>query len=231
VVLRLDSGGGSAVASETIRRAVAQVHAAGKPVVVSMGNAAASGGYWIAAGADRIVAQPATLTGSIGVVAGKPVLEEAWRKLGIGWAEVGAEAGIWSVNRPYSPEARARVDALVDWLYERFVEVVADGRDLPPDRVREIAKGRVWAGAAAADLGLVDELGGLDVALAAARRLLKLAPDAQLAIEVRPDEDNAFSLLVRALRPLAAGLGPLSRFLDLSRTGTGTALSLPVAVR
>ena len=104
VLLRLDSGGGSAVASETIRRAVLEVRAAGKPVIVSMGNAAASGGYWIAMGADRIVAQPATLTGSIGVIAGKPVLEEAWRKLGVNWAEIsrGANAGLWSINRPFS---------------------------------------------------------------------------------------------------------------------------------
>ena len=102
VVLRLDSGGGSAVASETIRRALLQARAAGKPVIVSMSNTAASGGYWIAMGADRIVAQPATLTGSIGVIAGKPVLEEAWRKLGVNWAEItrGASAGMWSINQP-----------------------------------------------------------------------------------------------------------------------------------
>ena len=142
VVLRLDSGGGSAVASETIRRALLQARAAGKPVIVSMSNTAASGGYWIATGADRIVAQPATLTGSIGVIAGKPVLEEAWRKLGVNWAEItrGTSAGLWSINQPYSDEARARVDALVGWLYDRFTRLVSNARHMPPG-----ARGRTGA--------------------------------------------------------------------------------------
>ena len=231
VVLRIDSGGGSAVASETIRRAVQRVRIENKPVIVSMGNTAASGGYWIAVSADRIVAQPGTLTGSIGVVAGKPVLEEAWRKLGVNWAEIGrgSNADIWSINEPYSAEARARVDAVVGWLYDRFTRLVSDSRLMPQQRVRELAKGRVWAGETAAGLGLVDELGGLDVALAAARRSLRLPPDAPVAVEVRPQEDNPAFRLLRLLRPLAArlelALGIL-RGLD-----PGTAVSLPITVR
>jgi protease IV len=230
-VLRIDSGGGSAVASETIREALQDVRAHGKPVVVSMSNTAASGGYWIAMAADRIVAQPGTLTGSIGVVAGKPVLAEAWRKLGVNWAEItrGANAGIWTVNEPYSAEARARVDALVGWLYDRFTRLVSDARLMPQQRVQELAKGRVWAGAAAAQLGLVDELGGLDESLAAVRRVLKLPADTQLSVEPRPLDHNPAHQLLRLLRPLA---GSIELALGLGHgLGAGTAMSLPVEVR
>lgn len=214
VLLRLDSGGGSAVASETIRRALLEVRAAGKPVIVSMGNTAASGAYWLAMGADWIVAQPATITGSIGVIAGKPVLEEAWRKLGVNWAEIsrGANAGEWSINRPFSDAARARVDALVGWLYDRFTTLVAEARDLPQERVRQIARGRVWAGEMAVRLGLVDELGGVDEALAAIRRSLNLPPDATLAIATRPVERNPLRAFLRSLSPLAAQLRTLLSF-------------------
>ena len=231
VLLRIDSAGGSAVASETIRRAVHEVRAAGKPVVVSMSNTAASGGYWIAAGADRIVAQPATLTGSIGVIAGKPVLEEAWRKLGVNWAEVtrGANADIWSINQPYSAAAQARVDALVGWLYDQFTELVSDARGMPPERVRELARGRVWAGETAAGLGLVDELGGLDVALTAVRRSLQLPPDAALDVVVRPVEDNPLRLFLNSLRPIGARLAAILAFLEQPRAGT--AVSSPVTLR
>ena len=231
LVLRIDSGGGSAVASETIRRAVLEVRSAGKPVIVSMGNTAASGGYWLAAGADRIVAQPATLTGSIGVIAGKPVLEEAWRKLGVNWAEVtrGANADIWSINKPYSAEAQARVDALVAWLYDRFTKLVSDARDLPPDRVRELARGRVWAGESAAGLGLVDEIGGFDVALTAVRRSLQLPPDAPLEVTVRPVDDNPLRMFLRSLRPIGVRLAALLGLLDAPYAAT--AVSLPVTVR
>ena len=196
-----------------------------------MSNTAASGGYWIAAGADRIVAQPATLTGSIGVIAGKPVLEEAWRKLGVNWAEVtrGANADIWSLNRPYSPEAQARVDALVGWLYDRFTQLVAQARDLPPERVRELARGRVWAGETAASLGLVDEIGGFDVALAAVRRSLQLPPDASLAVVIRPEENNPLRSFLHSLSPIGARLAAILG--SFGTTYPGTVVSLPVTVR
>jgi protease IV len=189
VLLRLDTGGGSAVASETVARQVRRAVAAGKPVVVSMGNAAASGGYWIAAEASRIVAQPATLTGSIGVVAGKPVLAGLWERLGVGWAQVGAadgNAGMWSVNRPFPPEARARVSALVDAVYADFKDHVARGRKLDRARVDEIAQGRVWTGEEAVALGLADRLGGLHEAQAAVREALGLPADAPLALAPFP---------------------------------------------
>jgi protease-4 len=233
VVLRLDTGGGSAVASETIARAVRRVRGAGKPMIVSMSNAAASGGYWIAMDAHRIVAQPGTLTGSIGVVAGKLTLEEAWDKLGVRWAEIarGANAGLWSVNLPYSEEGRARVDSIVGSLYESFTDGVARGRNLPPERVREIAKGRVWAGETALGLGLVDELGGLHAALAAVRRELELPADAELRVELLPDDGGPLRALWRSLRPSAAGLELALGSLQRLRTALSTAVSLPLTLR
>jgi len=225
VLLRLDTGGGSAVASESIRRALLELRAAGKPVIVSMGNAAASGGYWIAMGAQGIVAQPATLTGSIGVIGGKPVLEETWRKLGVNWATItrGAHAADWSINRPFSDSARARVDALIGWLYDRFTSLVAEARDLPKERVEEIARGRVWSGADAARIGLVDETGGLDVALKAVRHSLKLPDDAPLAIVIRPIETNPVRAFLRSLSPFAAQLRTL---LTLAQAPTALAPAL-----
>jgi protease-4 len=206
------------------------VQASGKPVIVSMSSTAASGAYWIASAADHIVAQPGTLTGSIGVVAGKPVLAEAWRKLGLTWAELvrGDHADIWSVNKPYSPEASARVDDLVGWLYDRFTDLVAEGRKLSPERAREIAKGRVWAGATALELGLVDELGGLDEALAAVRLSLQLAPEAPLDIQIRPEEEFPAQRLLNLLR---SGVGSLSALLGAGWPPMGTAVSLPVTIR
>ena len=222
VLLRLDTGGGSAVASESIRHALLKLRSAGKPVVVSMGNSAASGGYWIAMGADRVVAEPATLTGSIGVIGGKPVLEEAWRKLGVNWATItrGAHAADWSINRPFSDSARARVDALIGWLYGRFTSLVAEARDLPQERVDQIARGRVWSGEDAARLGLVDETGGLDAALNAVRRLLELPADAPLAIAIRPVESNPLRAFLRSLSPFAAQVAAL---LGLPQAGTALA--------
>lgn len=234
VVLRIDTGGGSAVASETVARAVQRVQAAGKPVIVSMGNATASGGYWIAMGADHIVAQPGTITGSIGVIAGKPILSGAWGKLGVNWAGIGrgAHADMWSVNQPYSPEARARVEAILDAIYGSFKAGVARGRSLPPERVDEIAKGRVWIGAEAKGLGLVDELGGLAEALAAARRELGLPEGAALAIELLPRPKNPLQQALRWLGPEAGALlQALAAARQLVAAATGTVALPPVSVR
>lgn len=231
VVLRIDSGGGSAVASETIARGVRRLRDEGKPVIVSMSNAAASGGYWIAMDATRIVAQPATLTGSIGVVAGKPNLKGAWDRLGVSWAEIprGAQAGIWSFNQPYSEAGRARVEAIVTALYDSFTAGVARGRDLPPEHVAQIARGRVWAGEDALEIGLVDELGGLDAAFAAVRRSLELPAQAPLEVELLPEDENPIRSLWRRLDLTAAGLDALTSL--LRNLAAGTAASLPVTVR
>jgi protease-4 len=198
VVLRLDTGGGSAVASETVAREIVRLREAGKPVVVSMSNAAASGGYWIAMGASHIVAQPTTLTGSIGVIAGKPVLARAWEMLGVSWETVerGRNVGFLSVHRPFDDLARSRLEASLDALYRRFKDGVARGRDLPLEDVEALAQGRVWLGAQALELGLVDELGGLVEARSAAARLLDLGPTAIVELRRYPPQPSTLERLL-----------------------------------
>ena len=167
ILFRIDSGGGSAVASETIAREIRRAIEQNKPVIVSMGNVAASGGYWIAMDATKIVADPGTLTGSIGVLAGKPVLSELWQKLGVNWGAVGrgANASMWSTNNDYSNLGRERLEAFLDKTYDAFTTGVARGRGLTKEEVHELAEGRVWTGAQAQELGLVDEIGGFAKAL------------------------------------------------------------------
>ncbi|MBP2703356.1 signal peptide peptidase SppA [Microbispora sp. RL4-1S] len=172
IVFRVDSPGGSYVASDAIWREVVLARRAGKPVVVSMGDLAASGGYFVAMAADAIVAQPGTLTGSIGVFGGKPVVGELLGKLGVVTESVseGANAGMFSPARAFSAEEWERVNAWLDRVYDDFVGKVADGRGLSRERAHELARGRVWTGADAAEAGLVDELGGLEDALVLARK-------------------------------------------------------------
>ncbi len=212
VVLRLDTGGGSAVASETVGREVERLREAGKPIIVSMGNAAASGGYWIAMGASHIVAEPMTLTGSIGVIAGKPVLEGLWEQLGVHWAMLqrGRNADYLSMNRPLDALARERLEQEVDALYERFKTGVAEGRGLSMDEVEALAQGRVWLGGEALGLGLVDELGGILEARAAAARLLQLPAGSIPHLQRYPEPPSTLEL-VRELfdQPSLPGLASL----------------------
>lgn len=179
VVFRVDSPGGSYVASDTVWREVVLTRKV-KPVIVSMGDMAASGGYFVAMAADVIMAQPGTLTGSIGVYGGKPVLSEMLSKIGINSEMVseGANAGMFSTSRGFSPEQWERVNAWLDRIYDDFVNKVAKSRDLSRERTHELARGRVWTGADAQARGLVDELGGLEDALALARKRAGLAEDA-----------------------------------------------------
>ncbi len=188
IVFRVDSPGGSAVASEVVRREVVRVVEAGKPVVVSMGDVAASGGYWISSPATRIVAQPGTITGSIGVVAGKLAAGEAWSRVGIDWGELheGRNATFSVALRPYSDTERARLEATLDSIYDQFKQRVADGRSMSRAEVEELAKGRVWTGAQAAGRGLVDELGGVHRAVELARELAELPADAPVKLKVFP---------------------------------------------
>lgn len=176
VVFRLDTPGGSPEAAETIRRAVLSMQKKGRPVVVSMGGTAASGGYWVAAAADRIVADPATLTGSIGVFGGKMDLSGLWDKIGLSWDSVaeGKNARMWSSNRPFTPEETEKFESLLDGIYKSFIARVAEGRHMTPEKVEAVAEGRVWTGAQAKERGLVDELGGLARAVELARSLAKL---------------------------------------------------------
>jgi protease IV len=182
VLLRVNSPGGSAVASDTIWREVVRTRAAGKPVVVSMSDVAASGGYYISMAADVIVAQPGTLTGSIGVITGKPVFEEAFGRIGITTdsVSVGRGATMFAPTHPFSEDEWQRVNHWLDAIYRDFTEKVASGRRMTVEQVHEIARGRVWTGADAARNGLVDELGGMSAAAGIARRRAGLPADAPL---------------------------------------------------
>jgi len=172
VVLRVDSPGGSALASEVIRQGIKRLQNSGKPVVVSMGSMAASGGYWISAGADEIVAQATTLTGSIGVFGVIPNLTRALEKLGVHTDGVGTTkiAGSMRLDRPLSDEAAALIQMNVDHTYQRFINLVAKGRHMDVAAVSKIAEGHVWSGVDAKRLGLVDVLGDLPDALVIAAK-------------------------------------------------------------
>ncbi len=184
VLLKVDSPGGSAVASEVIWREVTRVQEAGKPVIVSMGSVAASGGYYVSASADVIVALPATLTGSIGVFSGKLVATEALDRIGVGTDTVqrGAHALMYSGRRGFSDSERERLAATVDAIYDDFVGKVAAGRRRPFEEIEPLARGRVWTGRDAYERGLVDELGGLRDALRIARERGGLPDDAPVVL-------------------------------------------------
>ena len=202
IVFRIDSPGGSATASETIWRNVEEARRSGKPVIVSMGDVAASGGYYVAAPADKIVAEPATLTGSIGVLAGKIVLGGLMEKLGIAFAsaERGANSSMFSATAGFSPQARERLNHELDDTYAGFKNHVAAGRHLSADAVEAVAKGRVWSGEDAKARGLVDALGGYETALTLAREAAKLPDDAPLNVVVYPRERGLFAALAARLR-------------------------------
>ena len=173
VVLRVNSPGGSVFASDLIRRKLAEVREKEIPVVVSMGTVAASGGYWIAAEADEIWALPTTLTGSIGAFSAFPTIEGIVEYIGVSVDGVGTSplAGAASFNRGLSPEMASIVQALSYGAYDDFIELVANGRGMTDAEVRKIAEGIVWTGADAAEIGLVDQLGGLQAAVASAAAL------------------------------------------------------------
>lgn len=176
ILLYVDSPGGSALASDVICRAVARCR---KPVVAVMGEVAASGGYYVLAQADHVVADPYTLTGSIGVVVGKPVLSGLHDKQGLNPESVGRDLALFaSPHRGFSAAERTWAETMMAQVYDRFVERVATGRSMSHEQVDEIGRGRIWSGRDALDRGLVDELGDLHAGLAAARRLAALPADA-----------------------------------------------------
>ncbi|MBF0394623.1 MAG: S49 family peptidase [Alphaproteobacteria bacterium] len=223
ILFRVDSPGGSYVASDAIYDAVREARAAGKPVVVSMGNMAASGGYFVSMPASLIFAEPGTVTGSIGVFAGKVALAEFWPKLGIHWdsLERGANSSIWSLNEPFSESAWARLNLILDRIYADFTGKVGQTRNLTPEKLDEVARGRVWSGADAHRLGLVDRLGGLGDGLAAAKELAGLPPGREVAVTVFPKPKRPIVLLFEALEAggvTAHGLGVLAT--RLNRLGT-----------
>ncbi|CCG42632.1 signal peptide peptidase SppA [Magnetospirillum molischianum] len=201
ILFRIDSPGGSYTASDTIWHEVALARAAGKPVVVSMGNVAASGGYFVAMGADRVLAQPGTLTGSIGVFTGKVILDEFWNKLGISWDELhrGDNAAMWSMNRPFPPEAQARINTMLDAIYADFTGKAVEGRSIPAERIDQLARGRVWSGEDARTHGMVDGLGGWYEAVAAIRELAHLKPQDPINLVEFPQPRKPWEVLAEAV--------------------------------
>jgi protease IV len=199
IIFRIDSPGGSYVGADAIWREVARARELGIPVIASFGWQAASGGYFIAAPATKIVAEPGTVTGSIGVFAGKPVLTELWTNLNIHFegVQAGAAADTDSVNRDYSPEAWARLQRRLDEIYVDFTGKVAEGRKLAPDKVEEVAKGQIWTGADAKERGLVDELGGLAMAIRLAKQEAKLAQETGVTLVTYPSEEQRWESLIR----------------------------------
>ncbi|MCK7592484.1 signal peptide peptidase SppA [Pseudomarimonas salicorniae] len=191
VVLRINSPGGSAFASEIIRRELDLLREAGKPVVASMGDVAASGGYWITLGADQVLADPSTITGSIGVFGMIPTFPETLESIGVRVDGIGttAIAGALDPRRPLDPQVGRMIQASVDKIYRDFIARTAEFREMPPESVDEVAQGRVWSGAQALEHGLVDRMGGLGDALAEAAERAGLAePDYQVRY-IEPELD------------------------------------------
>jgi protease-4 len=200
IVFRVNSPGGSYVASDTIWRQVAQARQAGKPVIASMGNVAGSGGYFVSMCATKIVAQPGTITGSIGVVAGKMLTRKFWQDYtGITWDEVhtNKNAMMSAGTHDYSPQQWQKIQDLLDRVYEDFTTKVAQGRQMEIEKVLEVAKGRIWTGADAKELGLIDELGGFDTALRLARTEADMKPDADVTLAVFPRPKSKIEMLLK----------------------------------
>ena len=226
IIFRVDCPGGSYVASDAILREVARARKKGKPVVVTMGNLAASGGYFVSLSADRVLAQPGTITGSIGVLGFKLLTNGLWGKGGVTWDSVQSakNANMWSSHSDYTPEQMAKFNAWLDRVYEDFTDKVATGRKLPKERVLEIAKGRVWSGQDALGLGLVDELGGFTRAIEVAREVAKIAADKDVKLVRFPKAKTIFEQLsgdkpenseTAALRALVRAFAPLRPALQI----------------
>jgi len=199
IVLRVNSPGGSVVASETIWHEVAKaVKDTDKPVIVTMSSLAASGGYYISMAADRLIAQPATITGSIGVIVGKFYTPEMWKKIGVTFDadQMGANARLFSSLTKLDPAQNAFLQKTLDSVYDTFVTRAADGRKKKPDELEANARGRVWTGSDGLERGLVDELGGYPAAFAAVRKSLGLAPESMIALKFYPEEPMFINMLL-----------------------------------
>src|SRR6266545_21032 len=196
IILRVDSPGGSAIASDIIWREVLLTKNQ-KPVIASMSDVAASGGYYIAMPAHAIVAEPSTLTGSIGVVLTKFVIDGTLKKLGMNMEGVsrGKFADMYAPTRPFSPEERTRMAETMQATYDTFVEKAAQGRNTTPEKIDAIGQGRVWTGRQAKEIGLVDELGGLERAVALAKQRAKIAQDAEVELVIYPPKKTFYDIV------------------------------------
>ncbi len=199
IIFRVDSPGGSAIASDIIWREIERAKSKGKPVIITMGNVAASGGYWVSTNATKIVAQPATITGSIGVLGGKFYTREFWERLGITWDEVhtSRNATMWSTFSQYSDAEREKLELWLDRVYQDFITRVSRGRGIPEERVGEIARGRIWTGEQAKGLGLVDELGGYREAIRLAKEAAGIAPERSIKLKYFPKRKTMLERLLQ----------------------------------
>jgi protease-4 len=197
IVLRVDSPGGSSTASDVIWRELSISRENDRPVIVSMSDLAASGGYYIALGGDAIVAQPGTLTGSIGVYTGKFVTTGSLDKLGANLeaTSLGRHAQIYSPDRRFTAEERRKIEESMQLVYDQFIERTAAARHMPPEKVDEVAQGRVWTGEQAKQIGLVDELGGLYKAIDLAKQRARIAADDEVQLVVYPPRRSFFEVL------------------------------------
>jgi protease IV len=197
ILFRIDSPGGSYVASDTIWHEIVKAKKAGKPVVASMGSVAGSGGYFVAMAADKIVAQPATITGSIGVFGGKMVTTGFWNKLGVTWDDVhtSKNADAWTQAKDLTPAQWARMEAWLDRVYSDFTSKASQGRNLPIETVEKIARGRIWTGEDGKRLGLVDELGGFPKAIQLVRKAANLPDNAPVRLKVYPKKKTFLELV------------------------------------
>jgi protease-4 len=235
--VRVDSGGGSALASEVIRREVDLAHNV-KPVVISMSDVAASGGYWIAMSSNKIVAEPNTLTASIGVLGGKFNIAGLYSLLGLSTDHVATSdnATLESEQQSFTPEQRAYFQKSLQETYQNFIRGVASGRHLSVDAVDHIGKGRVWTGQQAKSLGLVDELGGLDRAIAMARDLAHIPASSSVHLVRLPEEKTPWQELFnpseRDMETRILAMRQLSQDTGVSPTATLRAATLnPGALR
>ena len=212
IVFRIDSPGGAYGPSDAVWREVAKLREAGKPVVASMATVAASGGYFVAMEADSVLAQPGTITGSIGVYSGKFATAGLWEKLGVRWdrIRVGQNAAIWSGVSPFSESERARFNAGVDFVYEDFTNKVAEARGLTPAALNAAARGRAWTGEDARLVGLIDDFGGLLAAVEEAKRLAGFEPEDEETLLLLPRERS-----------------PVERFLEAVESGNFVNTLLP----
>jgi protease-4 len=218
IIFRIDSSGGSVLAADIIWRSLEVAKQSGKPLIASFSNVAASGGYYVAAGADAILAPPGSLTGSIGVFALRPVLKGLLDKLDINVETMtrGAHADIRISSQPLSPETAAILDREIGAIYRLFIERVAEGRELDLQQVDGIAQGRVWTGEQAFERGLIDELGGLSQAVVRAKQALGLDVDADVALIPYPEAGSLVDQLTDTLRRVSLEAMPASSLQDLS---------------
>jgi len=210
IVFRIDSPGGSPLAADIVWRAVERAKEKGKPLVASVSNVAASGGYYVIAGADEIVAPATSLVGSIGVFVLRPVFRGLLEKLGIGFESMtrGDHADLLVGTQPLTEPGRARLHAEIDAIYDVFLERVAAGRKMPRDAVHSVGRGRVWTGEQAVSIGLVDSLGGLRAAVRRAKERAGIDPEADVALVPYPEPQGIVEQLDEALRSAAFAAAP-----------------------